>query len=332
MQNVFITGGTGFLGAYIIKELVEKNYRVKALRRNQGIPFFISRDILNQIEWIQGDILDIPVLDEAMEDVDIVIHSAAKVSSNPVERKEMYKTNIEGTANIVNMALEKKINKLVYVSSVAALGRRDDGTTVDEGKQWEEKKLTSHYAISKFHAEMEVWRAMAEGLNSVIVNPSMILGFGDWNHSSCAIFKNGYNEFGYYTEGVNGFVDVTDVAKAAILLMESNISAERFIISSDNWSFKKLLDNIADAFKKKKPQTLATPFIGAIAWRLEKIKALLKNSKPLLTRESAKIAQSKTFFDNSKILNALPNFQFTPLEKTITESCAKYNNAAYTTR
>ena len=114
--------------------------------------------------------------------------------------------------------------------------------------------------------------------------------------------------------------------------MESNISAERFIISSDNWSFKKLLDNIADGFKKKKPQTLATPFIGAIAWRLEKIKALLKNSKPLLTRESAKIAQSKTFFDNSKILNALPNFQFTPLEKTITESCAKYNNAAYTTR
>jgi len=324
MQNVFITGGTGFLGAYIIKELVEKNYRVKALRRNQGIPFFISRDILNQIEWIQGDILDIPVLDEAMEDVDIVIHSAAKVSSNPVERKEMYKTNIEGTANIVNIALEKKINKLVYVSSVAALGRRDDGTTVDEGKQWEEKKLTSHYAISKFHAEMEVWRAMAEGLNSVIVNPSTILGFGDWNNTSCAIFKSSYNEFPWYTEGISGFVGVEDAAKATVMLLKTDITGERFLLNSENWTFHQLLDTIADGFTKKRPHLNATPFLGGVAWRWEKVKSFFSGNSPLLTKENARTAQSKTHFDNSKIRQYLPDFTFTPLDQTIQQACRAY--------
>ena len=140
-SKVLVTGGTGFLGAYIIKELVEKGYSVKAIRRSNKLPFFIPADVLNKVEWIQGDILDISSLEEAMEETDAVIHAAAKVSTNPRERKEMYKTNIDGTCNVVNIALEKKIKKLVYISSVAALGRTEAGDTVDEGKQWEEKKL-----------------------------------------------------------------------------------------------------------------------------------------------------------------------------------------------
>ena len=329
---ILVTGGTGFLGAYIIQQLVEKGYAVRAIKRNGSkLPSYISTDILNKVEWVEADVLDVLSLDDAMQGIDTVIHCAAIVSFHQQDKLLMQQTNVEGTANVVNIALENNIRRFIHISSVAALGRTKTGETVTEKKEWLESNINTEYAISKHKAEMEVWRGIAEGMDAVILNPSTILGFGDWHHSSCAIFKNGYNEFDYYTEGVNGFVDVSDVAKAALLLMESNISAERFIISSENWSFKKLLDTIADGFKKKKPNTLATPFIGAVAWRLEKIKALLKNSKPLLTRESAKIAQSKTFFDNSKILTALPNFQFTPLEKTITESCAKYNNAAYTT-
>jgi len=330
---ILVTGGTGFLGAYIIQQLVEKGYAVRAIKRNNSrLPTYISTDILNKVEWVEGDILDVFSLDDAMKEIDTVIHSAAIVSFHQQDKLLMQQTNIEVTANVVNIALENNIRRFIHISSVAALGRTKTAERVTEKKEWLESDINTAYGISKHKAEMEVWRGIAEGMDAVILNPSTILGFGDWNHSSCAIFKNGYNEFGYYTEGVNGFVDVSDVAKAAVLLMESSISAERFIISSDNWSFKKLLDTIADGFKKKKPHTLATPFIGAIGWRIEKIKSLLKNSKPLLTRESAKIAQSKTFFDNSKILTAFPDFQFTPLKITITESCAKYNNAAYTTR
>jgi len=329
---ILVTGGTGFLGSYIIQQLVEQGYAVRAIKRNSSVlPSYISSDILNKVEWVEGDVLDVISLDDAMKGTDIVIHAAAVVSFHQQDKSLMAQTNIDGTANVVNIALENNIRRFIHISSVAALGRTKNGEKVTEKKEWTENNINTAYAISKHKAEMEVWRGIGEGMDAVILNPSTILGFGDWNHSSCAIFKTGYNEFGYYTEGVNGFVDVTDVAKAVVLLMESNISAERFILSADNWSFKKLLDSIADGFQKKKPHTLATPFIAALAWRVEKVKAFLKNSKPLLTRESAKVAQSKTYFDNSKILAALPNFQFTPLEKTITESCLKYNNTAYTT-
>src|SRR5882724_1044651 len=226
--RVLVTGGTGFLGAYIINELVNNGYEVKAIRRSNKLPFFIPVDVLNKVEWIQGDILDITGLEQAMEGMDTVIHSAAKVSTDPGERKEMYKTNIDGTINVVNAALEKKIKKLVYISSVAVLGRTENGATVNEGKQWEERNLHTHYAISKYHAEMEVWRAIAEGLDAIIINPSTILGYGDWNNSSCALFKTAYNEFPWYTEGINGFVDVHDAAKAVVLLMQTNINGERF--------------------------------------------------------------------------------------------------------
>jgi len=322
--DVFITGGTGFLGTYIISELLNKGYRVKAIRRSNKIPFFMPADIANNVEWIEGDILDIIRLAEVMEGSDIVIHAAAKVSFIAKERKEMYKTNIDGTINVVNVALEKKIKKLIYISSVAALGRRDDGAMINEGKQWEETKLFTHYAISKYHAEMEVWRAIAEGLDAVVINPSTILGYGDWNTTSCALFKSAYNEFPWYTNGANGFVDVHDVAKIVVLLLQNNISAERFLISSDNWSFRQLLNSIADGFAKKHPSKEASALLGSIAWRIEKLKSLFTGQRPLLTKESAKIAQSKAHFDNSKIQQYLPGFTFTPLKLSIDQACKAY--------
>ena len=322
--KILITGGTGFLGSYIIKQLVEKNYAVRAIRRGNKLPTWISKEITDKVEWVEGDILDVVALQDAMESVDTVIHSAAIVSFLRKDREQMYQVNVEGTANVVNMALEKNVSRLVHISSVAALGRTAGGGHVNEEKKWEESKVNTHYAKSKFKAELHVWRGVSEGLDAVILNPSTILGFGDWHSSSCAIFKQVYEGFNWYTPGINGFVDVEDVAKAVIHCMESDISEQRFIINGDTWSFKKLQDTIADNFKKKRPGRKTTPFLLAIAWRLEKVKSLLTGKKPLLTKESARVAQSQTFFENDKILKALPGFSFTPLEETIENACKKY--------
>jgi nucleoside-diphosphate-sugar epimerase len=327
LNKVLVTGGTGFIGAYILKELVEKGYAVRAIRRSNKPPFFISPDILNKVEWVTADILDVISLNEAMQGVDAVIHSAAVVSFDKRERKQMYNTNVDGTANVVNLSLENGIKKLVHISSISALGRTATGEKVDEEKKWLNSKLNSHYGISKNKAEMEVWRGMGEGLDAVIINPSTVLGFGNWHDSSCAIFKNSYKGFPWYTRGVNGFVAVEDVAKIAVLLMESNITEERFIINHENWEFKKLFDTIADGFGQKHPKWEATPFLSSIAWRTEKVKSFLKNAKPLLTKETAKIALSKTYWQNDKILNALPGFSFTSLEPCITKACKKYADA-----
>ena len=322
---VLVTGGTGFLGAYIIRELVNKGYRVKAIRRsNSTIPFFVPAAVFAQIEWFEADILDVIGVAEAMEGVDTVIHSAAKVSYDPADKKELYQTNIDGTANVVNTALELNIPRFVYISSVAAVGRTKLGEQIDETKTWEDKFANSHYAVSKHKAEMEIWRAIGEGLNAVILNPSTILGFGDWNTSSCAIFRNIYEEFPYYTTGINGFVSVEDTARATVRLMESGIQAERFIVNGDNWSYQQLFDTIARNFHKKPPGKQVTPFMAALAWRVEKIKSVFSGKHPLLSKETARIAQTKTYFDNRKILAALPGFSFTPLDTTIQEACAGY--------
>jgi len=322
---VLVTGGTGFLGSYVIKELVKKDYSVRAIRRNTSkLPFYIPSEIFQKVEWVEGDILDTVSLEEFMKGVDAVIHSAAIISFHKNNRQQMYHVNVQGTANVVNAALEKNVSRFVHISSVAALGRSKISSQVNEEKKWQKNKTNTNYAISKYRAEMEVWRAIGEGLNAVIINPSTVLGYGDWNTSSCRIFKTIYDEFPWYTTGINGFVDIEDVARAAVLLMESNISEQRFIASADNWSFQQVFNTIADAFGKKHPHRRVTPFLGSIAWRIEKMKSLFTDSVPLLTKESARVAHSNTFFGNDKLLKALPGFSFTPLQESIQKACKKY--------
>jgi nucleoside-diphosphate-sugar epimerase len=321
---VLVTGGTGFLGSYIIKQLVQKGYAVRAIRRSKKLPLYISKHIFDKVEWVDGDILDTISLEEAMEAIDIVIHSAGVVSFVKKDREKMYQVNVEGTANVVNMALEKNVKRFIHISSVAALGRKANGAHVNEEKKWEESKVNTHYAKSKYKAELEVWRGISEGLEGVILNPATILGYGDWHSSSCTIFKNVYEEFPWYSPGINGFVDVEDVARATLLLMESVISEERFIINGDTWSFKKLQDTMADSFGKKPPSKGTTPFLMSVAWRLEKWKSFFTGKRPLLTKESARVALSQTYFENDKILKALPEFSFTPLEESIKKACERY--------
>ncbi len=327
LGKIFITGGSGFLGAYIIQKLVQNNIAVKALYRYNKLPFFIPPSISEHVEWVEGDILDTVIIDEALKDCTGIIHSAALVSFRASERKKMYTINIEGTKAVVNAAIENNISRFVHISSVAALGRTKNREFVSENKEWDETENHTHYAITKNQAEMEVWRGFGEGLEGVIINPSTILGFGDWHGSSPGLFKNAFKEFPWYTEGVNGFVGVEDVAEITVQLLLSQINEKRFIANSENWSFHELMDCIAEGFGKRKPYRKATPFLGEIAWRMEKWKHFFSEGTPLLTRESARIARSSTRFDNKSLLKALPNFKFTSLKNVITEACPQYLQA-----
>lgn len=324
---ILVTGGTGFLGAYIIKNLVEKGHVVRAIRRSSKLPSFIDQTILDKVEWVEGDVLDVVSLQDAMQRVHSIIHSAAIVSFVKKNRKEMYAVNIEGTANVVNVALETGVRRLLHVSSVAALGRTTKATTVTEEKTWEENKNNTHYAITKHHAEMHVWRGFAEGLTGAIINPSTILGYGNWHQSSCAIFKNAYKSFPWYTKGVNGFVGVHDVAEAAVQLVLSEINEKRFIVNAENRSFQSLFNKMAESFGKKPPHRYANRTMSEIAWRMEGLKSIFTGSKPLLSKETAKVAHSQTSFANNALLNSLPGFSFTPLDIVIQKACSQYQQA-----
>jgi nucleoside-diphosphate-sugar epimerase len=323
-STVLVTGGTGFVGAYVIRDLVHNGFRVKALRRKNNLPNYIDDAVWQKVEWITCDIFDVAGLQEAVQEVDAVIHSAAIVSFHASDRNTLFRTNIEGTENVVNACINAGVKRLVHVSSVAALGKRNQAKLTNESAKWQPSRYTTAYAISKHHAEMHVWRGIAEGLNAVIVNPSTILGYGDWHSSSNAIFRNVHSGFRWYPGGSTGFVDVEDVSDIIVRLLTTNIHSERFILSAENWTYKKLFETIAQGFKAKGPSMRASPVMASLAWRMEKVRSIVTGRRPLLSRETARISQSQNSFDNSKILDALPGFTFTNLEDTIRRACEKY--------
>jgi nucleoside-diphosphate-sugar epimerase len=238
----------------------------------------------------------------------------------------MYQVNIDGTQHVVNMALECGTRRIVHISSVAALGRTVNANWVNEESKWEENEVQTHYARSKFKAELQVWRGMAEGLEGVILNPSTILGYGDWSTGSCALFKQIHDGFPWYTEGTNGFVDVRDVAVATRLAVESTSTEQRYLICAENWAFQKLQQCMADGFGVKGPSRKATPFLLGIAWRLATLKGWLTGSPQLLSKESARVGISQTQFDNQKFLKDFPTFKYRSLEETIREACQQYKS------
>ncbi|MCW3462462.1 NAD-dependent epimerase/dehydratase family protein [Chitinophaga nivalis] len=319
---ILVTGGTGFLGSYLIRSLVDAGKPVRALYRKQPSPRL--QDIADKIEWVPGDILDVCALEDAMVGITQVYHCAAVVSFLPADRSRMLRINVEGTANVVNMALDAGVKKLLHVSSVAAIGRAKEGGAINEDCEWEDSKNNSQYSISKLQAEMEVWRGIAEGLDAVMVNPSIILGAGFWEDGSGALIKKAWNEFPFYTEGVNGFVDVRDVVTAMIQLMDSDIIGERFILSADNWSYRQLFTTMAASLQKKPPHIAAKPWMTEAVWRVERLKGLLTGKHPLITRETARTARLKVYYDNNKILQTLPGFDFRPLADTIRDISAAF--------
>lgn len=312
---ILVTGGAGLLGNELIEQLLTRGEKVRAIYNNT----VLSKNSITNFESFKCDILDVVTLEEAMENVTEVYHCAGLVSFNPKDERKLYGINVEGTANVVNAALNAGVRKFVHVSSVAALGRIRPGEMIDETMVWSEETSNSKYGHSKYLGEIEVWRGVAEGLNAVVINPSIILGAGNWNEGSTKIFKSVYDEFPWYTEGTTGFVDVRDVANAMILLMKSDISAEKFILSAENISYKDMFTMMAKAFGKKVPSKKVTPFIAALTWRLENIKSRFTGITPLLTRETADTAMTKVAYDNRKLLEALPTFRYTKMENSISD-------------
>lgn len=315
---ILVTGGAGLLGKELIKQLLDEGRPVRAIYNKTRLDEIADP----RLEQFQCDVLDVVGLAEAMTGVEQVYHCAAVVSFNPKHKQRMFKINIEGTANVVNAALDAGVKKMVHVSSVAALGRIREEVVINETMNWTEETSNSRYGQSKYLAEMQVWRGIGEGLDAVIVNPVIILGAGDWNNGSSAIFRSVYNEFPWYTTGTTGFVDVRDVAKAMILLMNSNISAERFIISAENRSYADVFNLAAKAFNKKPPYKVVTPFLAAIVRRWESLKSFFSGRDPLVTKETAATAMAKVRFDNSKLQKSFPHFKYRTIEESVKDTCA----------
>jgi nucleoside-diphosphate-sugar epimerase len=222
----------------------------------------------------------------------------------------------------VDAAIDAGIRKLVHISSVAALGRSDNNTKeITEEAQWEESNINSAYGMSKYSAEMEVWRAIAEGLDAVILNPGIILGEpilrSGWGDGSAKLMQVAWDEFPFYTKGINAFVDITDVVDAALMLMESTVSAERFILSVGNISYQEIFTLMAEALSRKVPRIHAGPTLTGIVWRWEAVKGLIQNTHPTITRETAHNAQMKCYYRNDKLTGMLPQFTYTPIRETI---------------
>ncbi|MFN4146623.1 MAG: NAD-dependent epimerase/dehydratase family protein [Runella sp.] len=333
MQNNFfsspiilVTGATGLVGGRVVEQLLAAGYRVRGLCRisPQEVALRLNRP---NLEWVEGDVLDVLSLEKAMEGVSYVVHAAAMVSFAPRDRAAMYSINATGTANVVNVALGAGIQKLLFVSSIAALGRpnprtlaTDTPTLINEKQTWEESPLNSHYAKSKYLAEVEVWRGMAEGLPAVIVNPSVVLGEGDWHRSSTQLFKYVHDQNKYYTQGYINYVDVEDLGEVICRLLLSDLAGERYVVSAGYVSYKTLFEAMAKGFGTTPPQKPITQWLAEIVWRVEAVRSWLTGSRPLITRETAQTARTHFVYENQKIKEAL-SFQFRPLEETVERVC-----------
>lgn len=319
MKKIFVTGGTGFLGSYLLRYLIHKGYTdIRALKRSTSSMALLG-DVAHLIEWIEGDILDVVSLQESMQEVQQVYHCAAIVSYESGQADLMHEVNVAGTANVVNLALEMQVEKLVHVSSIAALGRSGKSKLLDESAKWEQSKFNTQYAISKHRAEMEVWRGIAEGLNAAIVNPSVILGSGYWQEGTCRIFMNGWNNFPFYPRGGTGFVDVRDVAKATIELMEQPITNERFIINGENLSYHDVMTRIALTLGKKTPSIRVNSLIQETAWRAAWLYSKWSGKRPFITKETARQSARTHYYDNAKSRTQL-GIDYTPIQQTIEET------------
>jgi nucleoside-diphosphate-sugar epimerase len=332
---ILVSGGTGFIGAHLLLFLARNNESVRAIYRNKQSISKTKRlfalysakpeELLQNIEWFPADITDVTTLEKAFENVKKVYHTAAKVSFNPKNNDEMHLVNIEGTANMVNLAIENKIEKFIHLSSIAALGSYDN--PISEKTHWNWKNYGSEYAVSKYLSEMEVWRATQEGLNAVILNPSVVLGAGFWNEGSGTIFTNIAKGLPFYAEGVVGFVDVWDLVKAMHQLMQSKIVNDSFIVSAENLSYQELFGKIAQCFDKKPPSIKLRKWMTALIWRAEFVRSKLFNTEPILTKSTAATAFRKTYYSSDKLKETL-QFSFIPIDASIRNIVDKYPKKA----
>lgn len=317
---ILVTGGTGLVGAHLLLQLVRGPQPVRALYRTAGnitktkslFAHYGKAALFDTIEWVPGDVIDVPSLEAAFAGVTHVYHCAAYISFDPGDEDELRKINIEGTANMVNCALAFGVQKFCHVSSIAALGDpTTPGSVITEETDWNPEVGHNDYALSKYGAEMEVWRAWQEGLNVVIVNPGLIFGYGFWQQGSGAVLRAVKRGQYFYTLGRCGIVAVEDVVNVMVLLMEGSYTGERYILVSDNPNYKEILDTLAKGMNKKAPAMYATKLLTGFAWRADWLICKLTGRKRMLTRNMAHSSHAVETYDNKKVIEAT-GYTFTP--------------------
>ena len=321
---ILVTGATGFLGSELVIQLTHQGKPLRALKRdNSVIPDALKNNKL--IEWATADINEPATLEDVFEGITHVYHCAALVSFDPTDKAALLKINIEGTSNVVNLCIEHQA-RLLHVSSVATLGEPKKGQLITEDDYWEYDSRDHSYAISKYEGEMEVWRGIAEGLDAVIVNPSVIIGANAGFKGSGALFKLVKDGLSYYTKGATGIVDVEDVAKSMIALMESSLSGERYTITAENYHYQQFFTEIAAGFGVKAPAKEAQPWMLGLAWRAARLASLLSGKPASLTSDAARSSMDINCYSNEKIRNTI-DITFKPLQQSIKEVCAGLKNS-----
>lgn len=331
---ILVTGGTGLVGSHLLYKLATTTKNIRAIYRRahklesvKKVFSYYTEDfeaLFDSIDWVETDLNDLPTLSEAFNNVTHVYHCAAFVSFEPDKYHQLRKINIQGTANIVNLCVANNVQKLCYVSSIAAIGHNKTNDIISETTEWNPEYDNSVYAITKYGAEIEVWRGTQEGVDAVIVNPGIILGPGYWNGGgSGSLIKQVYKGFSHYTHGVTAYVDVWDVVAIMQKLMQSDIKNERFILISDNLSFKEFQDKTAKILGVAPAKKEASKFILEMGWRLDWLNHKLFGKRRRLSKQVAKTARTKTFYDNSKIKNAL-GFQFSAIDNSLEIVCAYF--------
>ena len=332
---IFVTGGTGLLGSHLLIELAKGDVPIRAIYRSDKKKKELSalfnyyfgdswKGYLDRIEWLKGDILDIPFLQESMEGCSEVYHCAGMVSFHRKDFNKLININRNGTANIVNIALQRGVSKLCHVSSTAAI-RGNNEDDISEADKWKKEPTTSGYSISKYSAEKEVWRGIEEGLNAVIVNPCVILGAGNWNRSSLTLLRTLKKGLSYYPPGSNAVVDARDVAEVMLGLMRSEIQNERFLCIGSNQSFKELMDEVAKQLNVSPPRKKATRSLVEFARRFSSLLSLFTRKRSAITKETIRSLFEERSYSNSKVTEAL-NFEFRGLTEMVKNSISGKTN------
>lgn len=341
-KKVLVTGATGMLGSRLVFDLILGGFAVRAVYRDKkrigqfrkNIEYYGagSESYASKVEWVEADLLDYESVLNALEGIETVFNCAAMVSFHPSDRYQMFENNIKGTSNLVNACLEKRIKRICHVSSIAALGKTNNGELIDEETSWTPERKHSGYSISKFHSEMEIWRGINEGLEAVIVNPSVIIGPGDWSSGSPAFFKMISKRLNFFTPGSTGFVDVCDVTKAMLLLTgDSNFETaknNRYILNAENMSFKTFFKLIAVSLGVNPPTYPASKLMLGVGWRIVSFIGFITGKKPLITNESVQSAVNVSSYNGSKITEMF-GFQYRNIEETISKVGAMYIKSEY---
>lgn len=329
---ILVTGGTGLIGSHLILELTRSGKKIRALKRSSSDLSLVKRlmdsygenseMLFSHIDWVDGEVEDYDSIMDALKGIDEVYHCAAMVSFNKKDLSKMLEINVGGTANIVDACIEGSVTKLCHVSSVASLGASTDNSPVSESTQWGKSKGKSGYAVSKFRSEMEVWRGMEHGLKAVIVNPSVVIGPGQWNSGSGLLFGTIAKGFPFYTNGVTGYVDVRDVVKAMVASMDKEKWGKRYLLNGANISYKEVFTLISEAMGKMPPHIKVTPFMSSIAWPIAWFASLFSRNAPAITKETAKSGHSKTYYSSALATEEL-GIEFTSIAEAVKNTATK---------